>query len=213
MADVYLSSEEKEVQVSQDVTQPAPENRTQEAHTHNPLSSFCYNPHNISFDTQDKDEKIVLFLRQHPIVNIPWLIIAAILIVSPLVLTWFPLISFLPARFQLVAIMFWYLIVSAFVIESVLSWFFNVYMVTNKRIVDVDFVNLIYREVSTAEIDKIQDTGQRVGGVVRSLFDYGDVVVQTASAVPEFDFEAVPHPTKVVNVIEDMQDEIKKNTK
>ena len=52
---------------------------------------------------------------------------------------------------------------------------FNVYIVTDERIIDIDFYNLIYKEVSDANIDKIQDVTYKMGGVVRTLFNYGDV--------------------------------------
>ena len=40
----------------------------------------------------------------------------------------------------------WYLISIAYFIESFLTWFFNVYFVTDERIIDVDFYNLIYKK-------------------------------------------------------------------
>lgn len=170
-------------------------------HNHNPLSSFCYRPDNVHFETQDSNEKIVLLLRQHPIVNIPWIFIALLMILAPIVLTSFPLISFLPTNLQFVALTFWYLIVTAFVIESFLSWFFNIYIVTDERIVDIDFHNLIYKEVSDAKISSIQEVNHSVGGVVGTLFNFGDIRIQTAGAVPTFDFLNVSNPARVVQII------------
>ena len=39
----------------------------------------------------------------------------------------------------------WYLILAAFIFEEFLGWFFNVNIITDERIVEVDFHNLIYR--------------------------------------------------------------------
>ena len=89
--------------------------------------------------------------------------------------------------------------------ESFLTWFFNVYIVTDERIIDIDFYNLIYKEVSDANIDKIQDVTYKMGGVIRTLFNYGDVMVQTASEVPNFEFLAVPKPDKVAKVLQDLR--------
>ena len=124
---------------------------------------------------------------------------------APSILSVFPILDFLPANFQLVSVLGWYLITTAFVLESFLTWFFNVYLVTDERIIDIDFYNLIYKEVSDANIDKIQDVTYKMGGVVRTLFNYGDVLIQTASEVPNFEFLAVPMPDKVARVLQDLR--------
>ena len=58
-----------------------------------------------------------------------------------------------------------------------------------------------------ANIDKIQDVTYKMGGVIRTLFNYGDVMIQTASEVPNFDFLAVPYPDKVAKVLQDLRTE------
>jgi len=173
--------------------------------THNPLSAFCYYPGNINFETKESKEKVVLLLRQHPITNVKWILIAFLMILAPIVLGAFPILSFLPPDFQFIAVLIWYLVTTAFVIQSFLTWFFNVYIVTDERIVDIDFYSLIYKEVSDANIDKIQDVTYKMGGVVRTLFNYGDVLIQTASEVPNFDFLAVPKPDQVAKILQDLR--------
>ena len=86
-----------------------------------------------------------------------------------------------------------------------MDWYFNVYFVTTKRIIDVDFYNLIDKRVSDAEIDKIQDVSYTTGGVIRTMFNYGDVFIQTAAEVSEFDFMAVPRPEKGAKIIDDLK--------
>jgi hypothetical protein len=44
-----------------------------------------------------------------------------------------------------------------------------------------------------------------MGGVVRTIFNYGDVLIQTASEVPNFEFLAVPKPDQVVKVLQDLR--------
>ncbi|OGM82458.1 hypothetical protein A2376_01995 [Candidatus Woesebacteria bacterium RIFOXYB1_FULL_47_31] len=127
------------------------------------------------------------------------------MILAPSILSIFPILSFLPVNFQLIAVLFWYLITTAFILESFLTWFFNVYLITDERIVDIDFLNLLYKEVSDANIDKIQDVTYKMAGAVRTLFNYGDVLIQTASEVPNFDFLAVPRPDKVATVLQDLR--------
>ena len=124
-------------------------------------------------------------------------------IFPPLIISLIPF-DFIPARFQLIIILGWYLLTFAFVFEHFLLWVFNVYIATDESVVDIDFPNLLYRQISTAKLDQIQDITVKVGGFIRSLFDYGDVYIQTAGEVPEIVFEAVPHPALVSEILNDL---------
>lgn len=174
-------------------------------HTHNPLAAFCYYPHKVAFLNKQADEEVILIVRRHIITNLGWIALVVAMIFAPALLTIFPLLSFLPAQFQLAAILVWYLLTLAIFIEGFLSWFFSVNIITNKRVIDVDFVNLIYRRITDAEIDKIEDVTVAMGSVIRTLFDYGDVLIQTAGEVPEVEFEAVPHPDKVDKILSELR--------
>jgi len=107
----------------------------------------------------------------------------------------------LTASTQLILIVSWYLFVFAFAFQRFLVWFFNVYIVTNKRIVDVDFFNLFYKQISSTTIDNIQDVTQKRGGVAQLLFNYGDLVIETAGENPSFEFTAIPNPNLVQKTI------------
>lgn len=174
-------------------------------HSHNPLSAFSYYPDHVNFATQDSEEKVILLLRKHPITNLRWVLIAMILIIAPLFLSAIPTVDLLPARFQAVVFVSWYLLVLAYIFERFLSWFFNFNIVTDERIIDVDFVNLVYREITDANIDKIQDVTVQVGSVTRTLFNYGNVVIQTAAEIPQMEFEAVPNPDRVSRILRDLR--------
>ncbi len=170
-----------------------------------PLAAYCYMPSSVNFENRNEDEKVILVLRKHPITNVGWISIFVLMFMAPIVLANFPLLEFLPANFQFIAVMGWYLITIAYGLESFLTWFFNVYIVTDERIIDIDFYNLIYKEISDANIDKIQDVTYKMGGVIRTLLNYGDVFIQTASEVPAFEFLAVPSPDRVTRVLQDLR--------
>lgn len=177
------------------------------------LSAFSLYPEHIDFESRAKEEKVVLFLRQHIIVNVKWVLAAVVMIFVPTVAAVFGIFSSLPTGFELVITLSWYLFTLAYAFENFLNWYFNVYIVTNMRIVDVDFHNLIYKQVSDANLDKIQDVTYNMGGVARTIFNYGDVFIQTASEVSEFDFLAVPNPDRVVKIINDFIKKDEENDK
>lgn len=172
---------------------------------HNPLGSIMFCPENLKFETMDTEEKVVLFLRKHWITNVPWILLFFVMLVVPVLVSNLSLFNSVPSNYMFIFILIWYLITTAYLLESFLTWFFNVYIVTDERIVDIDFYNLIYKEVSDANIDKIQDVTYKMGGVIRTLLNYGDVMIQTASEVPNFEFLAVPKPDKIAKVLQDLR--------
>lgn len=172
---------------------------------HNPLSAIVFCPENLKFESMDSEEKVILFLRKHFITNIPWIFLVIIMFLTPAFVSDLSLFDSIPDNFMFIFILIWYLISTAYFLESFLTWFFNVYIVTDERIIDIDFYNLIYKEVSDANIDRIQDVTYNMGGVIRTMFNYGDIMIQTASEVPNFEFLAVPKPDKVAKVLQDLR--------
>jgi len=222
MADIYVSKpfvkkgEKKEEDISvvnkkedlakKKVTIPFKERKSLDF---NPIASFAFLPKGVDFETKNKGEKVVLLLRRHPITNLRWIFLAVLMSLAPLLLASFPIVDFLPSNFRFVAVLGWYMIVLAFVFENFLSWFFNVNILTDERIVDIDFVNLIYKEISDADIDKIQDVTFKVGGVAQTMFNYGDIYIQTASEKPRFEFISIPKPEDVAKILQELRNEEK----
>ena len=176
-----------------------------------PLASFADHPLGVHFSTQGDGEEIEMFLRRHFITNLPWIISTFLLMIAPPVVV--PLLSpylpiQIPTALSIVLIFFWYLaVLGGLFLTSFINWYFNVYIVTNERIIDVDFVNLLYREISSTRLNLIQDVTVRSGGVIRSIFHYGDVFIQTAGTQLNFDFHAVPEPEFAAHTIEKIMQE------
>lgn len=210
MPDVFVSEPKKVAPEKTTESIPAKVPATEKeksavpGHSHGLFSAFSLYPDRIDFESRANDEKVILFLRQHIIVNLKWVLAAIIMFFIPSVAKAFGVFQSLPSGFELVITMAWYLVTMAYAFENFLNWYFNVYIVTNERIVDVDFHNLIYKQVSDAALDKIQDVTYNMGGVARTVFNYGDVFVQTAAEVPNFDFIAVPNPSRVAKIINDL---------
>lgn len=172
---------------------------------YNPISAYCKHPANVKFAGTDKEEKIILLLRKHWLTNVRWIFMSIVLTIVPVPFVYFPILNFLPERFLVVTVLFWYLVTSAYVLERFLSWFFNVYIVTDERVFDVDFYNLVDRDISDANIEDIQDVTSSIRGAIRTSFDYGDIFIQTSAEVPQIDFEAVPHPDEVAKILRDLR--------
>lgn len=158
----------------------------------------------MTFETQDKEEKILLLLRKHVVTNVGWVLLALVLMIVPALFEFFPVFSLLPVSYQVLGLVIWYLAVFGFSFEKFLSWYFNVYIITDERIIDYDFYSLLYKRVSEAKIDRVEDVTFVVGGALGNLFHYGDVYIQTAGEQRELDFEAVPKPEVVVKLLNEL---------
>lgn len=174
-----------------------------------PLTSFAINPAGIRFETQETEETVILFLRQHIIVNFGWVVLAMIMLFTPTVL--FPLliaalgiVISVPAGYLVIGTLFWYLGTFGFIIAKFLGWYFNIYIVTNERIVDIDFHYLLYKQFSQAELNRIQDISYSSGGVFATFFNYGNVQIQTAGEMPNLEFDKVPYPERVVESVRNL---------
>jgi len=172
----------------------------------NLLTSFASFPNKVFFETQNDAEQVILFLRQHPIVNLRWMLIAALMLVLPSVFIFFPPYALFPANYQFVVSMGWYMFVFGYTLAKFMGWFFNIYILTDERVVDVDFANIFFRKISTAKIDEIQDVNIQSSGALETFFGYGSVFIQTAAEVSQFEFLAVPNPDKVGKIINQLID-------
>lgn len=180
-----------------------------------PLTCFAINPSGVRFETQQDDESVILFLRQHIIVNVPWVFIAGLLLLVPII--FFPLVLgnlklpfVIPGGYILVGTLSWYLFTLGFILTSFLRWFFNIYIVTTERIVDIDFIHILFKEFSEARLVNIQDITYNTGGIFESFFNYGNVLIQTAGTQPNFDFMSVPRPDHVVQTVSELVEKVKK---
>lgn len=215
MVDIYVSkpfvgkkSEEKEKKnVSRESDKKHIPFKLRKSLPFNPLAPFGFLPNNVDFETRDGEEKVILLLRRHPITNLRWIVVSILMSLAPLLLKYFPVMDLLPASFEFVSLLGWYMLVFAYVFENFLGWFFAVSIVTDERIVDIDFYNLIYKEVSDTNLDKIQDVTYSVSGVLGTLLNYGNVLIQTAGEVPRFEFKSVPRPGRVAEILQKLREE------
>lgn len=170
------------------------------------FSAFMERPRGIHFETQEPEEEILLLMRRHPVTNVSWVTMMLILISLPLfigpLLIGFGLIPpEVPAGYYIVVPFLWYLGVVGIAFTNFLRWYFNVYIVTSDRVVDIDWLSLLYKQLSSTQLEKIQDVTYNQGGILDSFFDFGNVLIQTAGSEPNFEFEAVPKPERVVRQI------------
>jgi uncharacterized membrane protein YdbT with pleckstrin-like domain len=176
------------------------------------FQSFYDHPKKIRFCEQEADEHIELLLRQHWVTNLPWMFTATLGLVAPVILGKYlePLIlsQVLPAPPEIIFALniLWYLLILGYIFEKYLQWFFNIYIISNTHLVDINFYNLMNRDVTESRLDDVQSVSSTVKGIIAPLFNFGDVVVETAAERQKIAFESVPRPDAVADRIQDLQE-------
>ncbi len=173
------------------------------------FAAYCERPEAFTFADKLDDEETLLFLRKHFVTNVPWIIKAISLGVIPLILvfinsTGLVRIDFLTPNYVIMIILFYYFLVFGYIFVNYLTWFYNISIITTERIIDIDFSQIVFENVAATKLTQIEDVHYSQIGVIRSVFDYGDVILQTAGTLPNFDFLAVPHPEIVIKIIGNM---------
>ncbi len=161
--------------------------------------SYCLNPQ-TKFDTQEEGEKIILLLRSHPFTQIGWILNSIFLFVFIFVLNFF-IQNFFNLLQVFILNIFAVVFILSYIWISFLGWYFNVGIVTNKRMIDIDLHAVIYKEITNAQLVKIEDVTVKSGGYLQSLFDYGSIFIQTAGTAVNIEFNNVPYPINAIQII------------
>ena len=169
-------------------------------------------PTNITFKEQEEDEVIQLLLRRDWITNLPWVFASLIGYFIPIVALKDNLLTANQPIFSQPAIgaitILWYVALLGFVLLNFLSWYFNIYIITDRHIVQISFASALSTSVTSSEITDVQATHYSFQGIFGSLFHYGDVVLETASKGEPLLFSKVPNPEMVIDRIDDLEQNI-----
>jgi hypothetical protein len=159
-------------------------------------------------------EEVQMVVRKH------WLVFAAMsaslffILVLPLVVLfiigiYFPVI-YSGFYFSIVVVFaFAYLLLLlANFLFGYIKFYFDIVIVTNKRIIDIDQVGFFNRNIEELELLHIENVSASVKGMIQTFFNFGNVVVETAAEHPNFNFQSIPNPQeftrKVMQLYEDL---------
>ncbi len=162
-------------------------------------------------------ESTLYIVRKHFITFVPTILLFMALAAVP-VAVYFLLNAVFPLMLEktlwrVVGILLssvYYLSIILFFYSYFISYYLDVAIITNDRMVDIEQATLFSRTVAEVDLYQIQDATSEVKGFVRSLFNYGDVVAQTAGPVPKFILNSVPDPHRIRQMLLDMASADKK---
>ena len=156
----------------------------------------------LHFPGQRPNEIIITTIRKHDIVYIKIILVFLAISILPLAI-FFPLwLSSYPTGEYLKLDIALGLMGCAYLLFSMLitciAWLneeFDLFIITNERLIDITQVNFFKRTVASTPLEQIQDTTSNVDGMFATLLDYGDLEVQTAAGdASDFFIDQIPNP-------------------
>lgn len=166
----------------------------------NPLGQFIPWPKGYSVEILDEHEQMLLLVRKHWLTNVKWILAVIGIGLAGTLLPLFPYFGSMPPAFQVMTLVLWYLLAVAMTLEGFFGWYFDVMVLTDERVIDMDFMHLVYKNITATKISNIEDVTYNVSGAVNSLFNFGTVLVQTAGEGMTVNSEGAKGTLEILNI-------------
>jgi hypothetical protein len=179
------------------------------------FKSLIRNPERTTYEGEDSDEKILYVIRKSLWAIVPNLIFVMVLTIAPIF--FFSYLHSLNIKLDLgikpgfitSLNIFWYLFTFGYLFQLFVNWYFNVFIITSKKIVDFDVRGLTYKNTSETALRNVEDVTSRVVGTLGTVLNIGEVSVQTAGEEREFEFEKMDNPSEIRDIISDLISNLK----
>jgi membrane protein YdbS with pleckstrin-like domain len=158
----------------------------------------------MSIINLSQDEKIEKVVRKH------WLVLLLdsfgliILYIAPFIVYWYFVEKFYTNQSPSVLIFIvsiWTLFAWIKLFAIWTDYYLDIWIITNKRIVDIEQKGFFNRDISTFRMERIQDVTVAINGIIATLLDFGDIHVQTAGESQKFIIKGIAHPKQIKELI------------
>ncbi len=154
------------------------------------------------FPGRKPDEHVIMIIRKHPIVFISRVLVFLLISILPLAIFlyfWsrsYPIASgtLIGVTGYLIALMYFLGTLMALLI-SWLNEEFDLFILTDHRLIDITQINFLKREVAATPLSQIQDSTGDIQGFFGTLLNYGEIKIRTAAGRgSSFIIDRVPDP-------------------
>lgn len=150
-------------------------------------------------------ERVILKVRRHPVTFLMHILMFLVLLSIPSLFSLvtklidypLPTGDALQLIVKLLGVVY-YAYVLLFILYSFFDYFLDIWIVTEDHVIDIEQKALFFRVIAKQEISRIQDVTAEIKGVLPTIFNYGDVHLQTAGTHARFIFRKVPDPYGIV---------------
>lgn len=166
---------------------------------------------------QERDEQCVLFLRRYWIDLAGAFLYSVALLVIPIAALFVLNITGIDiaaepfwGAFLRILLACYLLVVLVITLAQISDYYLDTWIVTNRRIINIEQKGLFSRTVSELHLNQVQDVTSETKGFLETFLTYGDVHVQTAGERSRFHFINIDNPDEVKVTISRLVAEAKK---
>lgn len=163
------------------------------------------------FPSQEQEEKVFLLIRKHWFNYVIFFFTAFIMLIPVVILLVYWMlnpnqISQATGDIIILSLSAYFLFILGMELYGFVSYYLDVYIVTDRRIVDIDQEGFFHRKISELHLHQVQDVNARVEGFFQTILHFGDVYIQTAGEQENFVFQTIPHPYTIAKQIVDLHE-------
>ena len=145
-----------------------------------------------------ENEELVKLIRRHPLVYFKPGLFALILLLLPFFL------MFLLFKWETIGLVFFILLLIIgilAIVRLVVVYYFNVFLITNQRIILFVQHGLFDRNVSEVDYEKIQDISYRLKGFWQTLLKYGSLKIQIKNSESILYVKKITQPERIQQLL------------
>lgn len=140
-----------------------------------------------------ENEKVVNIYRQTEAVLFKPVLVVFVFIYFP----WYFLLKYGLAANYSRLLLFWTLLVFLYAGNKYILWLLNSYIITDKRLISVNYTSVFSKKVSESPLDRILNVGFFTRGIWQTLFKFGSVEIQVAGLGEPMVLQNVAEPSKI----------------
>jgi hypothetical protein len=164
----------------------------------------------LPFELQE-GEYVERIVRRHWLHIYPRLFLLVLAAAIPVIVLWFVALTRMEvgneAKIGLAGVSaLWLLFWSVRIFLFAYRYNNDMWTITNQRLIDSVRRHPFHLQVGSADLIHVQDLSTDRNGLIRTMFNFGDVECETASATGHFTLAAVPNPGDVQLLIDRLRD-------
>jgi uncharacterized membrane protein YdbT with pleckstrin-like domain len=165
-----------------------------------------HNPFEVVLENQAEDEDIIRIWRHHPITLLGPIAKVVAFLLIPILLIIIGGASMFTSIWLFGIFVIILAITATYAAYEWVSWYNDVFVLTNYRVVDVKQDGFFSRKFSEANLANIQDVSHEISGIFPTVFNFGDVLLQTAGAQAKITMDDIGDPqSQAVYILKEQQ--------
>lgn len=156
------------------------------------------------------NEQVIKIIRRYPL-TLGWWYLLSVFLIFVAFFLFYPLLRL--GWWGLLVFLLLLVTGAAIAVRKYIIWSLDIFLITNCRLIDFDQQGLFNKNVTETNFDNIQDISYNKKGIFATIFDYGNIVVKTASQNSNLEFYQVRFPAKVQELLVDSQNKFSRKNK